>query len=328
MTSSLGPGRFRGIKATSTPGHTFAILAFDQRNNYRRLLPEGSTFQDAAAIKRETATVLSNHASAVLLDPTYGPQAAMHMSGHCGLIMALEESGYSGDSTYRRTEFDPDWTVAKIKSFGAAAVKLLIYYHPDSGALADELDALVCDVRDQCRAQDIPLFLEPLTYSLDASIPKASQAFAAERPRLVRETAARLSRLEPDVLKIEFPIDAAFNTDHQAWTEACAAISETCAVPWALLSAGVDFDIFEDQVRVACQQGASGFIGGRAIWKECVSMAAPERQQFLAETASIRLHRLIEIADRFARPWTDFYAPLTFTERWYVDYQQAENLAR
>ena len=328
MTSSLGPGRFRGIKATSTPGHTFAILAFDQRNNYRRLLPDGSTFQDAAAIKRETATVMSNYASAVLLDPTYGPEAAMHMSGHCGLIMALEESGYSGDSTYRRTEFDPDWTVNKIKSVGAAAVKLLIYYHPDSGTLADELDALVRDVRDQCHAQDIPLFLEPLTYSLDASIPKASQAFAEIRPRLVRETAARLSRLEPDVLKIEFPIDATFNTDHRAWAEACAAISETCSVPWALLSAGVDFEVFEEQVQVACQQGASGFIGGRAIWKECVGMALSERQQFLAGTATTRIQRLIEIANQYARPWTDFYAPLTFTEQWYVDYHKTEDFAR
>lgn len=321
MKTALQPGRFRGIKATSTPDHTFAILAFDQRNNYRQLLPATATFQDAAAIKRETAVALSGIASAVLLDATYGLEAALLMSGQCGLLMALEESGYSGDSTYRRTEFDPDWSVAKIKRMGASAVKLLIYYHPDSGALADELDALVADVRDQCRTHDIPFYLEPLTYSLDTSIPKASAAFAAERPRLVRETAARLSRLQPDILKLEFPVDAAYHADRQLWAESCAAVSAASTVPWALLSAGVDFDIFADQVRVACQNGASGFIGGRAIWKECVTMSPSERQRFLAETATQRIRSLVEIAHQYARPWTDFYEPLPIDESWYRAYR-------
>lgn len=321
MKIALQPGRFRGIKATSTPEHTFAILAFDQRNNYRKMLPDTSTFQDASAIKRETAVTLSSIASAVLLDSTYGLEAAMLMSGHCGLLMALEESGYTGDSTYRRTEFDPDWSVAKIKRLGASAVKLLIYYHPDSGPLADELDALVVDVRDQCRAHDIPFYLEPLSYSLDTHIPKASEAFAADRPRIVRDTAARLSRLEPDILKLEFPVDADYNSELKVWAESCAAVSEASIVPWALLSAGVDFDVFEQQVRVACQNGASGFIGGRAIWKECVAMPPAEREQFLAKTATARIRRLVEIANQYARPWTDFYEPAAIDEGWYRTYR-------
>lgn len=320
MKTVLSPGKYRGLKATSTPEHTFAILAFDQRNNYRKLLPDTATFADAAAIKRETAEALSDIASAVLLDPTYGLEAALHMSGQCGLLMALEKSGYTGDSTYRRTEFDPAWSVAKIKRMGASAVKLLIYYHPDSGPLADELDALVVDVRDQCRNHDIPFYLEPLTYSLDPNIPKSSEAFAMERPRLVCETAARLSRLEPDVLKLEFPVDTAYHSDQQFWAESCAMVSEASIVPWALLSAGVDFDVFAEQVRVACQNGASGFIGGRAIWKECVTISPSDRQQFLAETATARIRSLVDIANTYARPWTDFYAPLPINEGWYHNY--------
>lgn len=322
MKIALEPGRLRGIKATSTSQHTFAILAFDQRNNYRQLLPPSATFEDAAAIKRDTAVALSEIASAVLLDPTYGLEAALHMSGHCGLLMALEESGYSGDSTYRRTEFDADWSVAKIKRMGASAVKLLIYYHPDSGPLADELDALVVRVREQCRAEDIPFYLEPLTYSLDAAVPRSSEAFARQRPRLVQETAARLSRLGPDILKLEFPVDVAFDTDPRSWAEACAAVSEASRVPWALLSAGVDFDVFEQQVRVACQNGASGFIGGRAIWKECVTMPPAERQRFLTEVAAERMRRLVTIANAEARPWTDFYEPMAVSEGWYRHYRE------
>jgi tagatose 1,6-diphosphate aldolase len=136
----------------------------------------------------------------------------------------------------------------------------------------------------------------------------------------VRETAQRLSKLKPDVLKLEFPVDADFNNDLQTWQSACDAVNAACIVPWALLSAGVDFDIFERQVKVACQCGASGFLAGRAIWKECVIMSAEDRKQFLAQTATDRLQRLAALADQFARPWTDFYEPISAGETWYSRY--------
>jgi hypothetical protein len=35
-----------------------------------------------------------------------------------------------------------------------------------------------------------------------------------------------------------------------------------------LLSAGVDFESFRKQVKIACKAGASGFLAGRALWQE------------------------------------------------------------
>ncbi len=40
------------------------------------------------------------------------------------------------------------------------------------------------------------------------------------------------------------------------------------SAPWILLSAGVDFDEFAIQVRIACTAGASGFLAGRAVWQD------------------------------------------------------------
>jgi tagatose 1,6-diphosphate aldolase len=140
MTEIITPGRWRGLRLTSSEKGHFTILAFDQRGAYVSMLPQGTAYDVAVHIKREVVGVLSPHASAVLLDSTYGLKPALEMDRHSGLLMALEKSGYSGDSTYRRVEFYGDWTVAKIKRMGASAVKLLVYYHPGAGALTLEVE--------------------------------------------------------------------------------------------------------------------------------------------------------------------------------------------
>jgi tagatose 1,6-diphosphate aldolase len=323
LTQIITPGRWRGLKATSTNNHVFSILAFDQRGSYRKMLPEGTSYEDAVAIKREIVVHLSQYASAVLLDPEYGMPAALEMAGSSGLLLCYEETGYSGDSTYRRVQFIPEWTISKIKQVGAAAVKLLVYYHPDSGQLAEELEDLIRQIGAECRQHDLPLFVEPMSYSLDANVAKSSAEFAATRPRVLEETARRLSRCQVDVLKLEFPVDAEFDSDPGSWRAACEAVSAASEVPWVLLSAGVDFDTFERQTRSACQAGASGFLAGRAIWKEAVPMLPQQRVEFLRNTASSRIQQLIDIAAAEARPWTDFYQPLPLPVDWYVTYPPA-----
>jgi len=317
---TLSPGTWRGLRATSTENHIFNILAFDQRGNYIKMLPPETSYASAAQIKREVAAGLARAASAVLLDPVYGLDAALYMTGRCGLLMALEKTGYSGDATDRHLEFIPAWTVEKIKHMGADGVKLLVYYNPTASNLAEEIENQVRAVSAACRAVDLPLFVEPLLYSLDSAIETKSAAFAAQRPHLSAETARRLGACGADVLKLEFPVDVQHTPDPQEWAAACAAVSAAAAVPWALLSAGVAFDTFATQVEIACKNGASGFIGGRAIWQECVTLSSDHRNEFLAQIAAPRLQALAEIAHRYARPWTDFYSAPSGNATWYETY--------
>lgn len=314
---TISPGRWRGLQTTSTDDHIFTILAFDQRGSYRRMLPDNTPYATAAQIKREIVGALSHHASAVLLDPDYGMIPAAYMAKSSGLLFAVEKSGYSGDSTYRKVDFDPNWTVEKIKLSGGSAVKLLAYYHPGSGELADEIEGTVAEVLAECHKYELPLFLEPYSYSIDPNVKKESAEFAAQKPYIVKETARRMSALGVDVLKLEFPCDPAYDSDENSWRAACEAISEVSSVPWVLLSAGVDFEMFEPQTRIACQAGASGFLAGRAIWKEGAVMTTEDRDTFLREKAIPRIQRLIEIAARDARPWTDFYAFPELKSGWY-----------
>ena len=159
-----------------------------------------------------------------------------------------------------------------------------------------------------------------MSYSIDGAFAKDSPEFAEQKAAIVAETARRLSRIGADVLKMEFPVDQNHNADLDDWYSACQQISAASAVPWVLLSAGVDFDTFERQLAVACESGASGFLAGRAIWKECAVMPFAERQTFLETTATHRLQRLIALAQDKARPWTDFYSVQVSTADWFESY--------
>lgn len=316
----LSPGKWRGLKTTSSLNHTFTILAFDQRGNYLKMLPANTPYPQAIDIKRQVVAALSPHATAVLLDPNYGLSAALSMAGSSGLLMAVEKTGYAGEATARRVDFMDGWHVAKIKQMGASAVKLLVYYHPNGGASAEDIENTIRQVAYLCRQHDLPLFVEPLCYSLDPSVPRNSVAFAAQVPGIVRETVRRLGQTGADVLKIEFPVDVAHDNDEKHWREACEAVSEVSVVPWALLSAGVDFETYVKQVKVACQSGASGILGGRAIWKEAIALDEASRAQFLTDVAIPRLKTLRDIVEQYARPWTDYYAPIPAVEGWYETY--------
>src|SRR5687768_521889 len=150
MKTQLSPGKWRGLKAASSPNHTFSMVAFDQRGNYLKMLPSGATYAEAAENKRSVIAALSPHVTAVLLDPNYGMAAVNDVAGTSGLLMALERTGYGGEPTARQVDFMDGWTVAKIKQMGASAVKLLVYNHPDGGAAAEHVEAVIREVAEDC----------------------------------------------------------------------------------------------------------------------------------------------------------------------------------
>jgi tagatose-1,6-bisphosphate aldolase len=296
------------------------MLALDQRGSLRKMIisEEPVSYARQAAIKEALIRVISPHASATLLDPEIGYPACVAsdaLSGQSGLLLAIEESGYEGDPTERRTRLLPDWSVEKTRLAGASGIKLLVYYHPDAPNAASQ-EELVTEVAAECRRWELPLFLEPLHYSLQAGVKTVANA---ERRRVVIETARRLVPLGVTVLKAEFPVDVKQTGDLAEWADACAELSTASAVPWVLLSAGVDYDTFLRQVEIACRSGSSGVLCGRAVWKEAVNLPGGEQTGFLYSVAVPRMQRLRQTVSALARPLTDFYpaGPGDDLEGWY-----------
>ena len=303
-------GKLRGLQQCTTEYGALAVLALDHRNNLRNALnpanPELTTDAQLSAFKCLVTQILAPAASAVLLDPELGAFqafAAGAVPGRTGLVVAVEATGYTGDGHARESRILPRWSVAQAKRMGASAIKLLVYYHPDSPTAGD-IEDLIRQVADDCRIHDMAFFLEPLSYSLN---PVEKRLSGDERRDVVIETARRLTPLGADILKAEFMLDSEQNPDKAAWAAACAALSEASVIPWVLLSASVDFETYLRQVAVACHQGASGVAVGRAIWKEAVDYQGEARDQFLRNMALPRMARVTALCDALATPWQSFF---------------------
>ena len=213
MTISVGT--LRGLQQIATPGGVFTIAAMDQRTALKRLLnPSGDlSYAEIRALKIDVTRALSPHASGMLLDPEFGAAecvATGALTGHCGLIVAVEVSGYTTEGTGRLATLVPGWSVAKIKRMGAQAAKILIYYHPDEVQAARKQRDLVARVLEDCRTWDLPLLVETVTYPLAG---QDAATFAASKPGVVVRTAEELAPLGFDILKAEFPVDFAFFAD-------------------------------------------------------------------------------------------------------------------
>jgi len=271
---------------------------------------------------------LAKYASAVLLDPIFGAaQCISHgvLPKSTGLLVSIEASGYSGEREHRLTKLLDGWGVEKIKRMGASAVKILVYYRPDLKPLAKEQLNTVNLVAMECMKYDLPFLVEPKSYPVGNEI-NNPQEFAARKEQLVVETARDMTALPIDVLKAEFPADLRYKKDKSELVELCRQLDGASRVPWVILSAGVDFGVFCQQVEIACQAGASGFLGGRAIWQEAMDIEdAPERVEYLSTVGADRLKKLTEIASKYAVPWYKKYGlaagELTrISERWYQEY--------
>ena len=314
-------GKLRGLQQISSERGTFTALALDHRQNLRKANPAFISDEELSRFKLDVTSVIASEATAVLLDPEVSAaQAIAHhvIPNNVGLVVAVESTGYTGDVTARKANIVPGWSVEKAKRMGASAVKLLVYYHPDS-SMAKEIEEFTSNVAKDCIKHDLVLMLEPLSYSLDENRKLSSE----EKRHVVVETAGRLTPLGVDILKAEFPLDVSTTlsaeTDQNVWAEACEEISAASTVPWILLSAAVDYEVFLQQVTIACNAGASGIAAGRAVWKEAVTMNGDERMRFLRTTGRERLARLTSICRELAKPYTDFYqvnAPFD----WYKNY--------
>jgi len=308
-------GKMRGLQQISSSRGTFTALALDHRQNLRKANPVFNSDEELSYFKSDVVSSLADCSTAVLLDPEVSAAqtiAGMVLPGNVGLVVALESTGYTGEAIDRRSQIVPGWSVEKCKRMGASAIKLLVYYHPDANS-ASEIEDFILMVADDCRKYDLAMMLEPLSYSLDDTVLTSSTKRA-----VVVETARRLSVLNIDLLKIEFPLDKS-DRDESHWLAACQEVSAVSVTPWILLSAAVDYETYLRQVITACNAGASGIAVGRAVWQEAVNLPPLERNEFLRTTARLRLSRLSSLCFSLARPFTDFYSA-TAPFDWYREY--------
>jgi tagatose 1,6-diphosphate aldolase len=326
----ITPGKLAGLKAVSNERNVIAAAAMDQRGSLQKSLTKErgapADAHDLEVFKTLVTEVLTRYASAILLDPEFGLPAAGHRNGK-GLFLAYEKTGYDATTPGRLPDLLDLWSVRRLDEAGADCIKILLYYTPfDQPRVNDIKHAWIERIGDECRAHDIPFFLELVGYDEHGNDEKAIE-FARKKPSVVSGSMKEFSkpRYGVDVLKVEVPINMEYvagakaNTGQSAYTRAEAldlfrsAAAET-ALPFIYLSAGVSNPVFIETLQLAAESGIAfnGVLCGRATWKDGIPVYARQGadafRQWL-ETTGVENIQNVNKALEAASPWTSKVTP-------------------
>ncbi|WP_223902680.1 tagatose 1,6-diphosphate aldolase [Lactobacillus laiwuensis] len=281
----------------STTDGIISALAIDQRGSLKKMLAEAANKPaDETTIvdfKKAVSSELTPYASSILTDPEYGLPATKVRDKNCGLLLSYEKTGYDTTEPGRMPDLIANQSGLRIKNEGGDAIKFLVYYDPDEGQeINDKKQAFVERVGAEAKANELPFFLEVLTY--DANIADAkSEEFAKVKADKVLKTMKEFSKPEYDVtvLKVEIPFNIkfveGFNGDNNVvYTQEEAKDllkkqSEITDLPYIFLSAGVTSEEFIAEIKMAEEAGAdfNGVLCGRATWKPAIKPFAAEGEE-------------------------------------------------
>jgi tagatose 1,6-diphosphate aldolase len=324
----MTPGKLAGMKAVSDGRGVIAAAAMDQRGSLQKALAKerGGSVDDEAMeeFKILVTEVLTRHASAILLDPEWGIPASKRRAKNSGLLMAYEKTGYDAATPGRLPDLLDLWSVRRIKEIGADCLKILLYYAPsDPQKINQHKQAWVERIGDECRANDIPFFLEVIGY--EEGVDEKGLDFAKKKPELVAAYMREFTkdRYGVEVLKVEVPINMKYVEGTRAFggssaytrQQAMDAFRKTAEVstkPFIYLSAGVSNAEFTETLELAAEAGTrfSGVLCGRATWKDGIPIygkqGADAFRQWL-ETEGVK--NIANVNDRLkpAHPWYEFY---------------------
>jgi len=254
--------RAGGLSRITRPSGAFAMLAVDQREAMRSMFEEHTTVpvtdQVLTDFKVMATRVLSPYASAVLLDKQFAFDQAVGsgaVSASCGIIAAADHFVAGNGEHVTAVEIDRAVDPAAVRDQGAVAMKLLVIHRPDEPA-ATRI-AMVEEFVDRCRGAGLVSIIEPV-----AKAPRGGGAWDWDDG--VVEAARELGSLGADLYKAEVPLKG--QGDDDEIRRRCALITEAVDSPWVVLSSGVPAELFAHAVELACREGASGFLAGRAVW--------------------------------------------------------------
>lgn len=327
MSNRLTQGKIAGLNAVADPRGVIAAAALDQRGTLKKMIAKdlGSEPSDAMTIQfKELVTdALTRHASAILLDTEYGLPAMRCCHGK-GVMLAYEKSCYDQTGPDFLPVYTEGLSVLRLKELGASAVKILLFYSQfERSSVNEQKKAWVERIGAECRAHDIPLFLEPLAYDVEGD--GKGVAYARRKPEIVTHFIEEFSaeRYGVDVLKIESPVlmrfvpgtqvfggEAAFTRDEaKDWFRRAENATNK---PLVYLSAGVTNQAFLETLEFALESGVAfnGVLCGRATWQDgipaFVSRGAEGLKEWLATQGAENMRKLNAILER-AHPWHEKY---------------------
>lgn len=325
----LSKGKTDRLNKLSDKNGIIGALAIDQRGSLQKMIAAAKGGEvEASSIEQFKVLVsreLTPYASSILLDPEYGWQAAEQRDKNAGLLVAYEKTGYDASEPGRLPDLLPSWSVKRLKEKGADAVKLLLYYDVDEDdEINDQKHAFVERVGLECVAEDVPFFLEIVSYDANMDDVKSAD-YAKVKPHKVIDAMKEFTkpRYNVDVLKVEVPVNMnfveGFAEGEIIYTKEEAQRyfkeqSDASTLPFIFLSAGVSAELFQKTLKFAADSGSefNGVLCGRATWKNGVEPFAKEGEkaatEWLQTTGRKNIDDLNKVLKETAKPWWSRYS--------------------
>lgn len=322
---TISRNKYKAMERLSTKNGIITALAIDQRGSLKKMIAQGSESglgdQGIIEFKKLISEELTPYSSSILLDPEYGLPASSRRDKESGLLLAYEKTGYDAEEPGRLPDLLEEWSVKRLKESDVDAVKFLLYYDVDEDEKINELKHVYMErVGSECLAEDVPFFLEILTYDSQNEDVKG-RGFAEVKPKKVIEAMKEFSkpRYNVDVLKVEVPVNMNFvegyaEKGQEVYSQEEARRyfkeqSEATHLPFIFLSAGVSAELFQETVSFAKQAGSTfnGVLCGRATWKNSVDPYAKKGkeagQNWLRSQGVRNIKALNEVVEASAQSW-------------------------
>jgi tagatose 1,6-diphosphate aldolase len=327
----ITPGKQKGLEAVSDSRGVIAAAAMDQRGSLQSAIAKEKgidkkavTSEMMSEFKETVVRVLTPYASAILLDPEFGLNAAKKRAKNAGLLLAYEKSGYDNTQPGRLPDLLEHYSVRRLAEAGADCIKILLYYTPfDPPKINDIKHAWVERIGAECVAADKPFFLEFVGY--EEGLDEKGIEFARKKPEVVIKSMEEFSKPQyaVDIMKVEVPVTMAFVKGARSCKgesvytreEAKEHFRRAAAVakkPFIYLSAGVSNDTFNETLELAAEAAVnfSGVLCGRATWKEGIPVYAKQGVKALEDwLANQGVQNIQNVNERLkaAKPWFAFY---------------------
>lgn len=322
---SLTTQKRKFLENLSDKNGFISALAIDQRGALKKMIKKYQEEADEKQIvefKKLVSEQLTKYASSILLDPEYGLKASKVRDKNAGLLLAYEKTGYDANTVGRLPDCLVEWSAKRLKEEGADAVKFLLYYDVDEDeVINNQKKAYMERIGAECVAEDIPFFLEILSYDCKNE-DNSSVEYAKVKPRKVIEAMKVFSdpRYNVDVLKVEVPVNMkfveGFADGEVVYTKEEAQKyfkeqSDATKLPFIYLSAGVSAKLFQDTLEFAHEAGAkfNGVLCGRATWANGVEVFAKEGEKATVEWLNTvgrkNIEELNEVLEKTATSWKE-----------------------
>jgi len=332
VQTRISSGKFKGLSAIADERGIITAIATDQRGSLKKALAAATGSEVSAAslteIKKCFVETLGAYASSLLIDPEYGVPTIELRPPHTGIFLAYERTGFDPNILGRLPQLLSEWSVYRLVELGANGIKILLYYDPDdSSAINVVKHSFIERVGAECRAYDVPFFLEPVSYS-DAIGDENSLAFASVKPELVKRSIQEFSQPHygVDILKVELPVDIRYIADFPANTngesaynydEAIEHIREAAniaKIPFIYLTASATAPEFAQILTLIVEADPkfSGVLYGLDLWRDGIAVyaqgGATALNNWLHQETGLRLQEFNQIISQYATPWWDAYS--------------------